>query len=318
MVDYFKYDVKEFFMNISHPHLLHRIKFTFTIYRKRTKSNYISVPKYRSQAKNLPPLPGRPPPNQAHKYFVISLDTLYDIIVFALKSAVFELGSIFILQILGLPMGGHFSPSLSIFYLVYDEHHRLRPIRSLITNMFPSAHMVIVRYVDDGVTMMAAKDAHTLRRLRILLMFFLLSFLYEHDLPVSQRRLKILPVFNSHKFLDTNIIIYNDHTRIKLTYHNKNADIFTSSRQNIGRFFDHGAAVPLSHTLAGPITILIRIHDHTSFIIDMLQPISRVIYETHFLLSYPHTRVVSIIQKAARARPSPIWVTVLDLLHKLQ
>jgi hypothetical protein len=58
---------------------------------------------------------------------------IYDVVVFALDNAYFQLGHHILKQILGLPMGN---------YVAYGEHHATIP-RS------PSFLLVMLRYMDD-------------------------------------------------------------------------------------------------------------------------------------------------------------------------
>jgi hypothetical protein len=309
-----KFDVKEFFTNILHRVLMHRVKFVFDKYTRVNKTDRISVPKYPKTDLHLEPIPGHPPRELAHRYFTFKLCDIYDVIQFALSTSVFQLGTIFLVQIVGLPMGNHFSPPLSLLYLAYDEHHMIPSIPRLLNTSIPGAHFDMRRYADDGTILIAAKTHDDLHRIRQFVTLFMQFCLYEHDVPVSQRQLRIIPVFDTKKFLDSDIVVYDGDRRIKIVYHNSNAAIQATNTQSIGRFFDYRSPSPRSTLLAGPTAIFIRIIDMTTFPIDTIRPIFQIIHECAIITHHPHSMILSATHKAARARPSPIWGTIIGVL----
>ena len=313
-----KFDVKEFFTNILHRALLDRVKFVFDKYAHANKTDRISVPKYPKTDTTLKPLPGHPPREVAHRYFTFKLSDIYAVIKFALITSVFQLGTVFLVQIVGLPMGNHFSPPLSLIYLAYDEHHMAPRIARCISRFGPGAKLDMTRYADDGTILLAAKTRDQLHRIFNFVIIFMQACLYEHDIAIADRQLNIVPVLDTRKFLDADIVLYDGDRRIKIIYHNSNADSPTTNTQSIGRFFHPLSPSPRSTLLAGPTAIFIRIADMTTFPLDTLLPIFQVIHECNIIAHQPISMILSTIHKAARARPNPIWDIVIVALHILK
>ena len=138
--------------------------------------------------------------------------------------------------------------------------------------------------------------------------------LYEHDVTVSERQLRIIPVFDTRKFLDADIVIFDSDRRIKLVYHNSNADVATTRIQSVGRFYDASSPAPRSTLLAGPLAIFIRIIDMTTFPTDTLPFFFQLFFECTTITKLPFSLLLSAAHKAARARPNLIWVTIIQIL----
>jgi hypothetical protein len=93
-------DVKNYYMAIVTQSLIKKVEYTFKLYRAKHKTNIISISKIKD--KNLPPIAG---PTNHPAYLSTNLNTIFDIILFALNNAYFTLGIHILRQILGLPMG---------------------------------------------------------------------------------------------------------------------------------------------------------------------------------------------------------------------
>lgn len=94
------YDIKDFFTAVIHHVLIPRVKFVLGLYKNFFKSNYISIPKFKS--KTLPTLFKQ---TDDTRYYCININDLFEIIQFALVNAYFQVGFHILHQIAGLPMG---------------------------------------------------------------------------------------------------------------------------------------------------------------------------------------------------------------------
>ena len=128
--------------------------------------------------------------------------------------------------------------------------------------------------MDDELTLIAS--APHLTRTHAQLQHFIIHHLYEHD--QQTKRLQIEPQ-NTNKFLQANIIIYNNHKNIKITYHNKNQGIHQTKHQNVGRLHDYNAPSTPAQKAANISCLLTLIHDYTTFEIDMLKPATTIVTE---------------------------------------
>ena len=137
--------------------------------------------------------------------------------------------------------------------------------------------------------------------------------LYENNL--THKNLEIIPDKNtSNKYLDSDIIIYNNNKNIKLIYHNKNQDILQNTEQKIGRFYHKHTNVSKRTQRSGPLAIFIRIYDYTSFKIDMIKPIMEVCAELK-LLSYTYNDMHTILCNANKSRNDNIWMHIDNIIH---
>ena len=285
------FDVKSFFTEVQKTHTLHRLKFFIALYIKNNKTNLVSIPK--SKHTKHKPHPGS---DTTGLFITFHIDDLFDIVKFAMENAYFKLGHFIIQQIDGLPMGDPLSPALAVVYLAYDEHafSLSKPISDCIT--------LIIRYVDDIVRFIAYKRGDE----------YLISFIdclitnkiYEHD--ICHKNIEIVQDFNvSNKFLDMNIIVYNNLKNIKLTYFNKNQSVTKILAQEVGRFFNVHDYMSIQVKLSAFVAILVRAIDACTFPLDCTLPFCEVMMEMH-ILGYSERLMLSAITKAARIRKNDL------------
>lgn len=197
------------------------------------------------------------------------------------------------------------SPPASDCYLIYDEHHSRIP--AYVRSHHASIHFN--RWADDldSILVIPLPLSPTNASALFNSVSTLIQHqLYEHDIPASERQLRIIPDLDSDKFLDSDVNLFHNNSRIKLCYHNKNASTIFTGVQDIGRFHHALSNSHIRDKLAGPTAILIRIYDYTSFPHDMLPAIRNILGECT-LLGYTSRMTRAILSKSNRARPSHIW-----------
>ena len=124
------------------------------------------------------------------------------------------------------------------------------------------------------------------------------------------------PSSTSIKFLDFNIQCYNNLRSIKTTYHNKNHDIFDTKMQNVARLHHIDAPSTLNQKTLAHATLLVRAFDSCTFKHDAIHSAIALLDEAA-ILDLPPTALLSIIQRAHRARPHPIWSCIHTACHML-
>ena len=80
--------------------------------------------------------------------------------------------------------------------------------------------------------------------------------LYEHD--IKDKNLILVPN-NTTKYLDTDIILYNNNKNVKLIYHNKNSNIIKDDYQQVGRFVNALDFMHIKMKINTLANILVRI-----------------------------------------------------------
>jgi hypothetical protein len=219
--------ILKIYLEVQKPQLLHRLKFVLNNFKKHNRTNFISVPKYRR--KNVVAHPGT---DTSYNFITFSLDKILDIVTFALDNTFFKLGHYILQQIDGLPMGDPMSPPLAFIYVAYDEHvFSICKKPSCMNNIL----VRLFRYADDIFRLLAMKslDSSIIKKIDL----YITNNIYEHDIPI--KNLTLEQDFNtSDKFLDSDIVIYNDNHDIKLTYHNKNSSMIETNFQEVGRLYN--------------------------------------------------------------------------------
>lgn len=215
------YDIKNFYTAIQKTHMLHRLHFLKQNYIKHNHTNIITIPKYKDKK-----IQAHPGPDTTHNTINFNINTIIDIVCFALEHAYFVIGKHIIKQIEGLPMGDPISAPLALIYVAYDEHAFLLHKDILPPNIV----LIVYRYADDIIRLLATKCLTT--ELIVFINNLLEKEIYEHD--IDTKSLEIKPdLSNDNKFLDADLIIYNNTKNIKLCYHNKNNDILSTYHQYI-------------------------------------------------------------------------------------
>ena len=131
-LDFASFDIKNFFTEVQTMHILPRLRFVLDNYVRTNHTQYVSVPKHKNKyAHKFNPVTkphiGR---DFSSFYITFSMDTLYDIIVFAINNAYFRIGSYILKQSDGLPQGDPISPLMAIIYVAIDEHNFNNIMRS--------------------------------------------------------------------------------------------------------------------------------------------------------------------------------------------
>ena len=233
----------------------------------------------------------------------------------ALETAFFKLGTILflqrivglfiILQILGLVMGDPLSPPLAQIFVAFDEYHHKLLNHTANTNI---VRTFIDRYMDDIEVIALTRtddDIHVKHFLNIF------ADSYEHDLP--KKHLTLVRSKDGDKFLDSDIIIYNNKRNIKIIYHNKNASIIHTDLQNVGRFLHKTANAPYTAKLSALTNVITRIPRTTTLAQDMIPCIHQVLHEAT-TLDFTLTDIKNVLRAAKNSDDSEFWQNMIDML----
>jgi hypothetical protein len=182
-----------------------------------------------------------------------------------------------------------------------DEH--CANLNKICRHLTPVFHLLACRFADDIFLCLAVPASAGKEPFDALVNFFQ-NNLYEKNSPKKNLIIKIDT--ESNKYLDSDVIVYNNRSRIKVIYHNKNKSIIDTDHQVIGRFHDNEADSSNLLKINAISTILVRIHDSTTFEHDMITAILELYYELKCLKYTPH-KIESAITKAARSRPNQAW-----------
>ena len=297
------FDVKNFFTDIQKAPLLARVRFFLDRYCEHNRTKYISVPKYGKKPK---PKPGK---DESGKYYFFHVEMILDIIEMALNTAFFKLGVMILIQILGLVMGDPLSPPLAQMFVGFDEHHHQLLNHTANTNL---VHTFIDRYMDDiSATVLTSTNSSFFANA----FFEKLQHSYEHDLP--EKHLSLVRSKDGDKFLDSDVIIFDRNRSIKIVFHNKNASIFATDLQLVGRYLQRDANAPHKLKLSAIVNTLVRIPRTTSLPQDTHAGVRQVLYEAT-LLDYTVTDLISVLTLTNRIEPSHIWTSFIPFLKGLQ
>ena len=138
------------------------------------------------------------------------MDMILNIIEFCCENALFRLGSYVMKQSEGLPQGNPVSPPLSVIYVMFDEFTHNTTFDRLSFHC-DSFYLLLIRYADDLIRFIAAKNISLLLIDKI--DNYIMNDLYEHD--IKDKNLILVPN-NTTKYLDTDIILYNNNTFLKM------------------------------------------------------------------------------------------------------
>jgi hypothetical protein len=286
------FDIENCFMEISKPTALERTHFTLNLYQNTHHTSYLSIPQQHNSP--LKPIHGW---TDLPTYYVFNIHSILDIVSFSLATSIFILGAHSLHQTLGQPMGNSLSSPLTNIYLAYDEHHSTI---STLTNTFPYIHLII-RYTDDINSFIASASKHEHKHSSFA------HHLQHNTYDLKDKNINLIETMKD-KYLDANIIIYNNKRNIKITHHNKNHDFITTRIQNTSRFFSYFAPVPMTSKLNPAVCIFVKIFDFTTYLPDMLLPFCILTSEL-ISLNYPLHTLLGILNRARRLRPSNIWAT---------
>ena len=304
IINFTTFDVKNFYSEVQKQHLKPRLTFVKKSFQKTNKTNYISIPKKKTN-KLEKPHPGR---NNSSDYLTFHVDDIMDICDFASTFAFFTLGNIVLQQISGLPTGCPLSGPAAFVYVSYDEH--FAKTTTFIKTISTEYHLATCRFADDIFLGLAVPHTLGTQPFEHLCNFYM-NDIYERDLPEKNLVIKIDN--ESNKFLDSDVIVYNNRSRIKTIYHNKNDTILETDRQEIGRFHDDAAKSSDLSKINAINAILVKIADSTTYRNDMLKPTMEVMYELK-CLHYKTHKIRAAMLKVNRSRPSPIWMQTFSAL----
>jgi hypothetical protein len=215
-----------------------------------------------------------------------------DIIRFALDTAFFKLGSVILLQIIGLVMGDPLSPNLAQCFVAFDEHHH-----SLI-NWTANSNIASVfqrRFMDDKIAVVLTSSPDT-SDVQIFFQFVQTMF-YEHD--QAEKRLLLKPSKDGLKYLDADVLVSQDKRSIKLVFHNKNANILITHEQNTGRFLHKHSLAPYQLKVQSVANVIARAYRFTSFEVD-LGPVLEQVFDECVLLGFDLHMFVAVLSTAIR------------------
>ena len=197
------------------------------------------------------------------------------------------------------------SPPLACLYVAYDEHHfKIRQIP--LTSNNDDVLLRILRFMDDVLLLLAIPLLHFHNDTTIV-SDFLTSHLYEHD--IEDKVLQLLPDNDSMKFLDADIIVYNNRKNIKITYHNKNDDFTVTQTQTVDIFLPIFACTSTKVNISAFTAVLTRIHDFTTVPHDMIPLVLQIISEMIYL-QYSQNMIHAILLKVNRIRPHLLWTAI--------
>ncbi len=223
------FDIKNFYSEVQKQHLKPRLLFILKSFQNNNKTNYVSVPKSKSD-KTMKPHPGK---NRSADYITFKARDVIDICEFASDFAFFNLGKIVLKQISGLPTGCPMSGPAAFSYVSFDEH--FARTTHFIRTITPEYHIATCRFADDVFLALLVPEQHAKETFRKVCDFYM-NDIYERDLPEKNLIIKIDN--DSNKYLDSDVITYAGKTRVKITYHNKNREIVNTDNQEVGRFHD--------------------------------------------------------------------------------
>ena len=294
-------DIKSFFTEVQLKFLIPRVKYVLARFKKNNHSNFVSVPKWKNSKFKT-----RSGFSHSSKYINLSLDMIFDIIVFTCENAFFKIGSFILKQHNGLPQGAPTSPPLSCMYVLVDEHrHKLIPRQFDVGFDYI---LLLIRYADDLIRFIAAKNLNV--DLIKMVDDYIINDLYESD--IDCKNLILVPDDTS-KYLDTDIVLYNNNKNVKIVYHNKNGDIIYDDYQNIGRFCNIDDLLHIKTKLNTFVNMLIRVIDYTTFDFDCVIPTLQIMYEIS-LLGFGKKHMLSMLTMVNRSRRNSIWDVCADMV----
>lgn len=311
-IDFATLDIKNFFTEVQTNYLLPRLKFVLNNFVKYNHTKFVSVPKYKQYTKrntNTKTHKGR---DNSYDFITLSTDMIYDIIVFALNNAYFKLGNYILKQGNGLPQGDPMSPLLSIIYVATDEHKFNTIDKRILTTKY-DIFLLILRYADDLIRCIASRNICdvTLK----LIDNYIENDLYECDVD-NKNLLLIKSDKKDIKYLDADVVVYDDNHRIKIIYHNKNNDIINTDFQSFGRLHHHDDYLLMKTKINAFANMLIRIDDYTTYDYDFILPTLLILYEM-FLLDYKWWHMFAAMTVCYRARRNNIWFTCAKIAGAL-
>ena len=309
-INFATFDIKNFFTEVQTTVILPRLKFVLDNYVKTNHTQYISVPKHKNKYANIfnpvtKPHCGR---DFSSFYYTFSMDMLYDIIVFAINNAYFRVGSYILKQSDGLPQGDPISPLMAIIYVAIDEHVFNTVMRSNLSTS-TDIYLLLIRYADDLLRCIASRIIIDEDVAKIDDM--IKNDLYERDI-TSKNLLLIKSEPDELKYLDADVIVYDNSSRIKIIYHNKNSDIIDCNYQTVGRLHDMNDYLHIKTKTNAFANMLIRVSDYTTYEIDYIKPALELMYEMS-LLSYEWRHMYAAFRVCFNARRSNIWLHIARL-----
>ena len=301
-IDFKTMDIKSFFTEVQLKFLIPRVKYVLTRFKKHNHSNFVSVPKWKgSKLKSISGF------SNSSKFITLSLNMIFDIIVFAGENALFKIGSFILKQHNGLPQGAPTSPPLSCMYVLVDENrHKLIPRQFNVKYDFV---LLLIRYADDLLRFVATRklEEEFIKNVDK----YIINELYEHD--IDCKNLILVPDDTS-KYLDTDIVLYNNKKNVKIVYHNKNGEIINDDYQMIGRFCNIDDIIHIKTKLNTFVNMLIRTIDYTTFDFDCLLPVLQIMYELS-LLGFDRKHMLSALTMVNRSRKSDIWSVCASMVE---
>jgi len=126
--------------------------------------------------------------------------------------------------------------------------------------------------MDDVMCLIAVKQSNDK-------LFIITAFqnYIQHRLYDQEHSLLTLKKQNTDKYLDTQIIIYNNEHSIKIIYNNKNNDLSRTLTQSIGRYHNCSAPSLMQHKISAALSTIVRIYDFTTFESDMIKPTLQIL-----------------------------------------
>jgi hypothetical protein len=283
-----KHVLLESYFNISIQRSSNRMEFILSYYAQHNGSPFISIPKYTKRFK-LKPRPGFV---NSSAYYTLHIDMILDVIRFALETAFFKLGTVILLQIVGLVMGDPLSPNLAQCFVAFDEHHHSLinwSINSNIVRVFQKCFM------DDVIAVILTSSPV---ESDVCAFFeFVRKCFYEHD--QVQKRLELKASKDGDKYLDADVLVSADRRSIKLVYHNKNANIQLTHEQDTGRFLHKNSLASTPLKVQSVANVLARAHRFTSLESD-LGPIIHQVFAECLVLGFDVTMFVGVVTAAIR------------------
>jgi hypothetical protein len=301
------FDIESFYSAVQQKHLIPRLEYFKEKYIKRNHTNRITIPKHKNDKKTKPHTGS----SKAHNTISFHIDTLIGIARFATENAYFNIGNYVLKQEGGLSMGDPLSSPMALLYVAYDEHLFIMN-KSIQRELNTDIIHILIRFADD-ILALYATNAQDIERAKTYIHKLITENIYEHD--IDEKSLKIIEDEKSkNKYLDANVIIYNDKHNVKLTYHNKNKSIMKTDHQEVGRLHNANSPVPINIKINACATTLARIHDCTTIETDMIKPAIEILYEMK-LLGYNYRHMHSALTKANRIRKTKFntWETITKI-----
>ena len=291
-------DIKEMFTNLPHEEIIKAIDFIISraAASRRGRRKFVRVERRPRGTVEF----GKADPHLLSQFITLSFQEVRDICVTDIHSCYFKSLGIYILQIVGVPMGSPGSSNLAIAHCAYAEHQFSSSIRDFLPLMgyrhsTSTKLFRFMRYVDDvlGVVAYDCRSHHSLEAACAIL-HFLKHHAYHKNLILKEE-----PTEGWFAFLEAKLCIPHAGP-FHIQFNNKNLPSFADT---------------------GKLKFL-RIQNRASFMSkrDATTRISGALHRLRRTALRPHARVANTLEMAlvyaAQGYPLHLFGDALDNMSK--